>query len=42
MTSKLAFVVAILFMAFVVGALACFGWMHGHAWWRRKESYGKA
>ena len=40
MTSKLAFVIAMVFIAVVVGILACFGWMQGHAWWRRKEQYG--
>jgi hypothetical protein len=40
MVSKLTFIVAIVCMAFVVGALACFGWMHGHAWWRRREQFG--
>ncbi len=42
MISKVTFVISIVFMAFVVGALACFGWMQGYAWWRRKEYYSKS
>ena len=42
MTSKITFVVFIVVMAFVVGGLACFGWMQGYAWWKRKEQFSNS
>lgn len=42
MISKVSFVITIVVMAFLVGVLACFGWMQGYAWSRRKEYYGKS
>jgi len=41
MTSKITFVFVVMVMAFVVGVLACFGWMQGYAWWQRKEHCSK-
>ncbi len=39
MAGKVIFVLMIGLMAIVVCVLACTGWIHGFAWWRRKEYF---